>query len=61
MEPFNVKEEGLSITTNVAFTVDKASITANHTNPGVETAFSLNIVPMHAIGPGGGLRITYPP
>ena len=49
------------MTTNNAYTIGKAFVSAASPKPGFESAFNLEFYPEHPIRPGGGILVVYPP
>ena len=49
------------VTTNNAFTIGKAFVSAVSPKPGFESPFDLEFYPEHPIRPGGGILVVYPP
>ena len=57
----NSKLDKIVITTNNAYTIGKAFVTAVSPKPGFESPFDLEFYPEHPIRPGGGILVVYPP
>jgi hypothetical protein len=53
--------EGITVTTNASFIVQRAEVLSSSPNPGRASDFTIEFYAEHRIKPGGGILIVYPP
>jgi len=53
--------EGITVTTNASFIVQRAEVLSSSPNPGRASDFKIEFYAEHRIKPGGGILIVYPP